>query len=45
MLLGRKSSQTTDKRSEVMKISSIMRELLGRTGDAEASDAAWADDP
>jgi hypothetical protein len=45
MILGRESSQTTDKRSEVMKISSILRDLLGRTGDAEASDAAWADDP
>jgi hypothetical protein len=28
-----------------MKISSILRDLLGGTGDAEVSDAAWADDP
>jgi hypothetical protein len=45
MILGRSSNEATDKRCEVMKISSILRDLLGRTGDAEASDAAWADDP
>jgi hypothetical protein len=43
--LSQKSSQKTGKRSGVMKISSILRDLLGRIGDAEASDAAWADDP